>query len=76
MGQFERSRNHDSRYRERSREYDRPPATDVTASIREMRKIYKEYSDADFSAWYSTRYGIRMAAVLAVIKADREKGSR
>lgn len=52
---------------------DRPPAVDIAGSIREMRKIYKEYDDAEFAAWYGVRYGVSREAILAVIKADKAK---
>lgn len=55
-------------YLEKGRQYDRPPIVDVGDSIREMRRIYKNYSNAEFAAWYSARYGVRMEAVLAVIQ--------
>lgn len=55
---------------------DRPPVTDVADSIREMRRVYKDYNDTDFAAWYSVRYGVRMEAVLAIVKGGKTNVKR
>lgn len=55
----------------RRRPVDVPPVVNLADSIREVRRIYKDYSDVQFARWYGTRYGVRPEAVLAVIRADK-----
>lgn len=64
------SRHKDWEYRKNKN--DAPPVVDVRESIMEVRRIYKEYTDREFAEWYAVRYGLRAAAVIAVLRGGGE----
>lgn len=49
---------------------DAPIQVDIRQSILDLRSIYKEMSNKEFSKWYQKRYGINAEKVLKVITAD------
>jgi hypothetical protein len=74
MAEFKRNKSADHRYRNKQK--DTPPAVDLAASVAEIRRIYPEKSDGEFTAWYARRYCVAAADVYRILREVRDGEER
>lgn len=55
---------------------DAPVTTDLKKSITELRRIYSNFTDVEFAAWYNKRYNVPARAVLRFLASEMQGGGR